>query len=77
MTEIMGTSRTVSQRPEPLSWLQRMFLGLTRSLHRDSRSRRIDEQAWSGYMLRDIGLDESRLGRGRDPRDLPFDWPPR
>ena len=75
MTEIMGTSRTVSQRPEPLSWLQRMFLGLARSLRRDSRRRRIDEQAWSGYMLRDIGLDESRLGRVKNPWDLPFDWP--
>jgi len=75
MAEIMGTSRTVSQRPKPLSWLRRMFLRLVQSLHRDSRSRRIDQQAWSGYMLRDIGLDESRLGRNSNPRDLPFDWP--
>jgi hypothetical protein len=71
MTEIMGTSRVVAQRAEPLSWLQRIFL----ALQRDRRTPRLDEQAWSGYMLRDIGLDGSGRARGRDPRDLRFDWP--
>ena len=75
MAEIMGTCGAVAQRVERLTWLQRIFLGLGRSLQRGHRTRRIDEQAWSGYMLRDVGLDEGRLGRGRDPRNLPLDWP--
>jgi hypothetical protein len=75
MVEITGSSRAVGQRTEPLSWLQRMFLGLARSVHHGRRAGRIDEHAWSEYMLRDVGLDEARLGRGGNPRELPFDWP--
>jgi hypothetical protein len=45
------------------------------SRQREARVRRIDEQAWSHYMLRDVGLDEARRSRGHDPRDLPFGWP--
>jgi hypothetical protein len=76
MAEIVDTSRTLSRSAEPLSWLRRMLLGLARwRADRHDRGRRIDEQAWSDYMLRDIGLDESRTGRGRDPRALPIDWP--
>jgi len=76
MAEILDTSRALSRWAEPLTWLRRIFPGLARRrAGRSGRARRIDEQAWSGYMLRDIGLDESRAGCGRDPRDLPIDWP--
>jgi len=51
-----------------------MLLGLGRP-QRDRHLQRIHEKAWSDYMLRDIGLDESRLSHGANPRDLPFDWP--
>lgn len=74
MAEITGASRTVSQRSEPLAWLRQMLLGLGRP-QRDRHLQRIHEKAWSDYMLRDIGLDESRLSHGANPRDLPFDWP--
>ena len=74
MAEIMDASRMVSHRQEPLSWLRRLLRSLGRP-QRLSEASRIDEQAWSGYMLRDIGLDEGRRAGGRGPRDLPLDWP--
>jgi len=80
MAEIMGVSRTVSPQSEspqsePLSWLRRIFLVLAGRRPRDGRARRIDERAWSGYMIRDIGLDEGRGMRSRDPRDISSGWP--
>jgi len=71
VAEMMGVSRSCSQRgAEPTSWLRRLFLAWWRP--RDGHPRRIDEQAWSGYMLRDIGLDDAR---GLDPRDVSYGWP--
>jgi hypothetical protein len=75
MADIIGTSRAAAQPVERLPWLQRIYLLLGRSLQRTHRGWRIDEQAWSGYMLRDIGLDEGRRSPGQGPRDLPIDWP--
>jgi hypothetical protein len=75
MAEILDTCHKLSRGTEPFSWLRRMFLGLARRrAARHDRARRIDEEAWSGYMLRDIGLDERRVAHGRNPRDLPVDW---
>jgi hypothetical protein len=75
MAHTMGVSRAVECKKAPASWTSRIARALGQALGRHGRARRIDEQTWSGYMLRDIGLDEGGLGRGRDPRDLPFDWP--
>jgi hypothetical protein len=74
MAEIMELSRRRSRRAETLAGWWARLLGLGRSRGRPERLHRIDEQAWSGYMLRDVGLDRGHLGTGRDPRDLPFDW---
>lgn len=70
MAEIMSVSHTATCRTRPQSWLQRVLLAF-RASRGSEPAHRIHEDAWSAYMLRDVGLEP----RGRGPRDLPIDWP--
>ena len=74
MAEIATTSRRVSQQAKPLFGLRDAVLALWRLLGRRNRPRRIRKETWSGYMLRDVGLDESAVRGSHDPRSLPLDW---
>jgi hypothetical protein len=71
MADFMTASHTATCRARPQSWLQRVLLALRGAQRGPDRTHRIDEEAWSSYMLRDVGLDD----RLRGPRDLPRDWP--
>jgi protein gp37 len=72
MTEIAGTSRAAGGRAEWFLRLRRALLGLARPFRDHGRPRRINEQEWSDYMLRDIGLGaDIRHPEPRDPRLLP------
>jgi hypothetical protein len=71
MAEVVSRSGTVARE---FSWLQ-LILRVGRRLRRGRAARRLDDQAWSSYMLRDIGLGEGHADRGLDPRDIPPAWP--